>query len=308
MLGLFQAHAVNVYEVLKCVGSVSFTSKSPQSNGPACLENELPPPSVDDNYVASHHFIPHSFQNSFIFSLSLLDFTRNPESYGFINIPGSDLLRWPGALFLYLSSNWYFASDVHFAPSKYTFYGTLEHLASTFFLASFIFRRLQFKKPFAWPLPILKHYFNPLVHLCSMSQWHTRFTSVAVFPNNLRNKKQAQHHKQHQQRLDWKKNGKRPFSSLSIDWNIIHGTHRMNPYGFPSTATCRHFVFLVKCLCNYWMNYHDIYTHACPPLDELWIRCFKSKVSLWRTFPLQVSLSVYCYVFFTSFRLADAHW
>lgn len=307
MLGLFQAHAVNVYEVLKCVGSVSFTSKSPQSNGPACLENELPPPSVDDNYVASHHFIPHSFQNSFIFSLSLLDFTRNPE----LRLHKHPRLRFTQMARSSLPLSFFeliFCQRCASRTIKIYVYGTLEHLASTFFLASFIFRRLQFKKPFAWPLPILKHYFNPLVHLCSMSQWHTRFTSVAVFPNNLRNKKQAQHHKQHQQRLDWKKNGKRPFSSLSIDWNIIHGTHRMNPYGFPSTATCRHFVFLVKCLCNYWMNYHDIYTHACPPLDELWIRCFKSKVSLWRTFPLQVSLSVYCYVFFTSFRLADAHW
>lgn len=41
MLGLFQAHAVNVYEVLKCVDSVSFTPKLPQSNGPVCSENEL---------------------------------------------------------------------------------------------------------------------------------------------------------------------------------------------------------------------------------------------------------------------------
>lgn len=34
-------HAVNVYVVLQCVDSVSFTSKLPQSNGPVCLENEL---------------------------------------------------------------------------------------------------------------------------------------------------------------------------------------------------------------------------------------------------------------------------
>lgn len=120
MLGLVQTHAVNVYEVLKCIGSVSFISKLPQSNGPLCLENELSFLVACDllQWTGAHNsflspplwggslcgFASSNTSKRFKkgLYLILLDcyFTRGPKSYGFITLtPSCDLLIWPGYFF-----------------------------------------------------------------------------------------------------------------------------------------------------------------------------------------------------------------
>lgn len=190
MLGWFQAHAVNVYEVLKCVGSVSFTSKLPQSNGPACLENELrflvacnhnsspcPPPWMIIMWL--HIILYLTVFKIASYSVSLY-WTLLYKKSGELWLHKRPRLRFTQMARSSLPLSFFELIFCQQRASRTVKVYVLWHLRAlsisisdtsvSVFLASFIFRRLQFKKQFAWLRPILKHHFNPLVHLWSMSQ------------------------------------------------------------------------------------------------------------------------------------------